>query len=346
MQVRILSVALLSREAEGNREELHMATKTLPCRLHGGTFTIVAKRGRPPVKCGGDYPQCTKAGTVKTEHVSRSLKSGWCKCNVINGKVAHERGVEGCKYYAPVEPEVVKAEKTTTLRQLKRHVQNEVTKAHGRRAVVAQTSRKASEHGEGGTGTNYAVQADSVAVKDPGDGKRVDRNAILSATVAHAMAAKAKLEAQGWTCEGRGWVDPVEINGKAMGGVPWAELIAARGEEMITLRWSGDKLVDQQYSLWDMEQPHKNEMPEEGISSEFDEYTDKELVARMAGQKVTWWNKLGKNKESAFCPDTVKVAHAYNGVGDETPADRIITICDRGSGGFRSFRVGQLLKIG
>lgn len=287
-----------------------MAMRTLPCRLHGGNFTIEAKRGRPPTKCGGDYPACTKAGTVKPERVSRSLKSGWCRCNE-QGNEPHERGIEGCKYYAPVEPEVAKAERPRKTAQKPRTAVKPV-----------------------------------VATEDPGDGKRVDRRAILAATVALAMEAKAKLEAQGWTCEGRGWVDPVEINGKDMGGVPYAELIAARGEERITLHWSGDKLVSQQYSLWDMEQPQKNDMPEEGISSEFDEYTDKELVARMAGQRVTWWNKLGKNKETAFCPDTVKVAHAYNGVGDETPADRIITICDRGSGGFRSFRVGQLLKIG
>lgn len=312
-----------------------MATKTLPCRLHGGTFTIEAKRGRPPVKCGGDYPACSKAGTVKPEHVSRSAKSGWCKCANRPGlPPSHARGVEGCKYYTPVDPEVAKTERVS-LRRLKRDVQNAVTEAHGRRARAAQKPRKPLDQVHTPEETREAKAA-----------TQRGNQAILSATVALAMEAKAKLEAQGWTCEGRGWVDPVEINGKAMGGTPWAELIAARGEEMITLRWTGDKLVDQQYSLWDMEQPHKNEMPEEGISSEFDEYTDKELVARMAGQRVTWWNKLGKNKETAFCPDTVKVAHAYNGVGDETPADRIITICDRGSGGFRSFRVGQLLKIG
>lgn len=314
-----------------------MATRTLPCRLHGGNFTIEAKRGRPPTKCGGDYPACTKAGTAKTEPVSRSAKSGWCKCPQMK-RQAHERGVEGCKYYAPVEPEVVKAEKATTLRQLKRHVQNAVTESHGKRAVAAQKARKPLDQVHTPEETREAKKA--------AQGPTEAHKSIMGATVALAMAAKAKLEAQGWTCEGRGWVEPVEINGKDMGGTPYAELHASRGEERIWMIWAGDKLKEQQYSLWDMEQPQKNEMPEEGISSEFDEWTDAEIVRHMAGKKVTWWNKLGKNKETAHCPESVKIVHNYDGVGNETPADRIITICDHGGTGFRSFRVGQLLKIG
>lgn len=289
-----------------------MKMRTLPCREHGGNFTVPMKRGRPPVRCGGEYPACDQAATAKpVKQVSRSEMAGWCSCAVINRRRNHERGIEGCKYYAPVEPEVQAAERPRKT-------------AHKPR-----------------TATNTAV-----VTEDPGDGKRVDRRAILAATAQLAFDAKAKLEAEGWTCKGRAWVEPVEINGKDMGGVPWAELIAARGEEMITLLWAGDKLKDQRYQLWNMEQPQKNEMPEKGISSEFDEFSDKELVARMAGQRVTWWNKLGKNKETAECPESVKIAHAYNGIGDETPADRIITFVDHGGGGYRSFRVGQLLKIG
>lgn len=333
-----------------------MKLRTLPCRTHGGNFSVPVKRGRPPVKCGGEYPECDQAGTAKpANRVSRSAKSGWCRCGTRSTDPAHERGIEGCKYYAPVEPEVAKAEKTRTTKSgwckcngrpgiapsHKRGIDGcvhftvaEVRAAKRRLAAAEKPSKALTE-----VHTPEEIrEAKSAAQKGS--------QAIIGATVALAMDAKAKLEAEGWTCAGRAWVDPVEINGKSMGGVPWAELIASRGEEMITLRWAGDKLKDQQYSLWNMEQPGQNEMPEKGISSEFDEYTDKELVARMSGQRVTWWNKLGKNKETAECPDSVRIAHAYNGIGDETPADRIVTFVCHNGGGYRSFRVGQLLKIG
>ncbi len=275
-----------------------MKLRTITCREHDGTFSIPVKRGRPPVRCGGEYPACDKAETAKpAKRVSRSAKSGWCRCDA-QGNEPHERGIEGCQYYAPVEPEVAKAERPRKAVQ-KPRTEPEKPKA---RAVPCEA----------------------------------------------ALTAKKSLEAQGWTVNGRAWIDPVEIApGETLGGVYCTEIMAARGEERITINWRGDKLVDQQYSMWDMEQPQKNEMPEKGISSEFDEYTDRELVEAMAGQQVTWWNKLGKNKETAYCPDSVKIVHVYNGIGDETPADRVITIVDsRGGTGYRSFRVGQLLKIG
>lgn len=272
-----------------------MATKSLPCRLHGGTFTIEAKRGRPPVKCGGDYPECSKAGATE-------------------------------------KPARVRGSKTRPAKPL-----TEVHSPTERRKAVAAAQKP-----------RRRVETAQVVEETPEEVSTPDKRSVMAATVALAQEAKDKLVAQGWTVTGRGYVDPVEVSpGTTVGGVPCAELIAARGDERITMHWRGDKLVDQQYSLWDMEQPHKNEMPEKGISSKYDEFTDKELVAEMAGQRVTWWNKLGKNKEVAYCPpDSVKIAHCYNGAGDETPADRIVTIVDHGGTGYRSFRVGQILKIG
>lgn len=309
-----------------------METRTLSCRLHGGTFTIEAKRGRPPVKCGGNYPKCTEF--EGTEGVSRTTTKTARRTRVVTKENTPSAAQKGRPQARPGS-EAAKKEHVS-LKQLKRDVQSAVTQAHERRAVAAQKPRKALTE----VHTPEEIR-EAKATAQKGS------QAILGATVALAMEAKAKLEAQGWTCEGRGWVDPVEVSpGKTVGGVPCAELIASRGDERITLLWRGDKLVDQQYSLWDMEQPHKNEMPEVGISSEFDEWSDKELVEYMAGKKVTWWNKLGKNKETAYVPETVKIAHNYNGVGDETPADRIVTIVDHGGTGYRSFRVGQLLKIG
>lgn len=281
-----------------------MATKSLPCRLHGGMFTIEARRGRPPVKCGGDYPECSKAGATEKPRTRVVTKENTPSA-AQKGRPQARPGSEAAK------------------------------RAAKRPVAAAQKPRR-------------RVETAQVVEETPEEVPTPDARSVMAATVALAQEAKDKLVSQGWTVTGRGYVDPVEVSpGTTVGGVPCAELIAARGDERITMHWRGDKLVDQQYSLWDMEQPHKNEMPEKGISSKYDEFTDKELVAEMAGQRVTWWNKLGKNKEVAFCPpDSVKIAHCYNGAGDETPADRIVTIVDHGGTGYRSFRVGQILKIG
>lgn len=41
------------------------ALKSLECREHGGTFKVPPKRGRPPTRCGGSYPECDMAGNRK-----------------------------------------------------------------------------------------------------------------------------------------------------------------------------------------------------------------------------------------------------------------------------------------
>jgi len=299
-----------------------MKLRTLPCRVHGGNFSVPVKRGRPPVKCGGEYPTCTKAGENAKPRESRSAKSGWCRCDE-QGNEPHERGIEGCKY----------ADDSVAVQE-----------AADRKSYIKRVAREDRERRE----APYRVAA-AEKPRTAVQNARVEPQKTKARAVPceAALAAKKSLEAQGWTVNGRAWIDPVEIApGETLGGVYCTEIMAARGEERITINWRGDKLVDQQYSMWDMEQPQNNDMPEKGLSSEFDEYTDRELVSAMAGQKVTWWNKLGKNKETAYCPDSVKIVHVYNGIGDETPADRVVTIVDHGGTGFRSFRVGQLLKIG
>jgi hypothetical protein len=59
-----------------------------------------------------------------------------------------------------------------------------------------------------------------------------------------------------------------------------------------------------------------------------------------------WWNRIAQGEEKATLPSRVQVTHTYNGVGDETPADRVITFVDMAGSGYRSFRVGALMRIG
>lgn len=153
-----------------------------------------------------------------------------------------------------------------------------------------------------------------------------------------ALPAKARLEEQGWLCTGRGWTDED-------GGVG-VELTAVRGDELLVMHWLDGVCTDQDYSLWS-EKPSANAKPAGKLTFDPDECTDRELVRALAGCKVTWWNVLGqKEEEATIAPESMKIEHAYNGRGDETPGDRIVKFIERGGAGYRAFRVAALLKVG
>ncbi len=153
-----------------------------------------------------------------------------------------------------------------------------------------------------------------------------------------ALAAKARLEEQGWQCAGRGWVDED-------GGVG-VELSAVRGDELLVMYWMDGECTLQDYSLWS-EKPSANNKPAGKLTFDPDECTDRELVRALAGCKVTWWNVLGqKEEEATIAPESMKIEHAYNGHGDEMPGDRIVKFIEHGGAGYRAFRVAALLKVG
>jgi len=159
-----------------------------------------------------------------------------------------------------------------------------------------------------------------------------------------AKAAKERLVALGWTCKGRAWLEEPGLNTVA---VPCAEVIASRGDELLTMSWRDGKLIKQDYSLWSPDVPAEKQRPIHKLGFDPDETSDRELVQLLSGVRVTWWNKLAGASDSAIMgTDKIRIEHCYTGTGDETPDDRIIHFCDPSSGGFRSFRVGALLKIG
>ena len=156
-------------------------------------------------------------------------------------------------------------------------------------------------------------------------------------SVVLAMAAKQRLEAQGWLCKGRGWLEDEH---------EFATLTATRDEETIIMHWNDGQLIQQDYSLWH-EAPSANGKPRGSLSFAPDECTDRELVRALAGCKVTWWNVLGQKEETAIiAPESIKIEHAYNGHGDETPGDRIVKFIEHGGAGYRAFRMAALLKVG
>lgn len=169
-----------------------------------------------------------------------------------------------------------------------------------------------------------------------------------------AFDARKALEPHGWQVKGRGGIDPRLDSGTASREA-WAEVIATRGEEMITLRWVNGKLVNQAYSLWNTDKPQKNNQPRSRLSFNPEEMTDLELVRELRGQRVHWWNPLGKRVEHAVMPHLpehkIKVDHLFteeHGEMDEAPGSRVISFVDQtpNHGQFRAFRIGALLKIG
>lgn len=172
------------------------------------------------------------------------------------------------------------------------------------------------------------AKADSAAIR--GAAPQADNPAVAS-----ALAARAKLEPQGWACRAK------RTDG---GGVA---VLATRDEEMLSLVFDAKgACIGENYSLWH-EKPSANSKPAGTLGFDPDECTDRELVRILAGSKVTWWNALGQFEMTGVIdPDKVKIEHLYNGKGDETPGDRIIHFIDRNGGGFRAFKMASLLKVG
>lgn len=159
-----------------------------------------------------------------------------------------------------------------------------------------------------------------------------------NSTLAMAKTAKERLVPLGWLCKGRGWAED---------GVLHAELLCTRGEEMLLMHWAAGALVSQSYSLWQTTKPEVNGKPRSSLSFDPGELTDQELIRRLAGMPVVWWNSLGQNEMKGIISGTkIQIEHAYDGKGNELPGDRMVKFNDQADGGFRAFRVAALLKVG
>jgi len=272
-----------------------MPMKTLQCRDHGGTFKVVAKRGRPPVRCATEHP-CTRAGKkpVDTAQImskamvadgkkvrrqstlpregSALRTSKWCKCDDQGGE-PHEKGIEGCRYATRGAPVVV------------RH--------------------------------NPSIQ--------------------------FAGQTREMLEPLGWMLTGRAGFEPLGDGEEE--DAAWAEVTATRGTESLFFRWVNGKIQAQVYSLWDSEKTAVgNGAPKSRLTFDPDQMSDAELVMAISGQPVTWWNRLGRNNEKAIVSkEKVNIQHNFTG-GNESA--RMVTFVDISGGGFRSFHVDALLKVG
>ena len=165
-------------------------------------------------------------------------------------------------------------------------------------------------------------------------------NDISQLSMAKAKAAKAQLELLGWTVAGKAWTGTESRN-------YFASITATRGEETLYMQWINGKCIDQQYSLWDVEKPAANSKPASNLPFDPEEIPDAELAQLLIGMKVTWYNRLSGQTETAYCgKESIQVEHHYSGTGDERPGDRVIKFTDPDTQMFRAFRLDQLIKVG
>lgn len=246
--------------------------RTTHCRIHGGVFRYIARKGRRPVDCAKGLAPCTNAPGSNPDEA------------LPVGSEVTVGGVKFTKHTAVADAQ---------------HVQD-VKDAIATR-VIATKQAQASIPDSRGMG--------------------------------RARAAKARLEALGWTATGKAEGSAIIVT-------------AARGDETIVMEWRDGAFAGQTYFAWDSDAPQKNAKPHgTDLGFDPDEIPDRELIRYLHGMRVTWWNRLAANTEQAIVGDKITIQHNYVGDTDARPGDRIITFIDKQSG-FRSFRLDALIKIG
>lgn len=306
--------------------------KTLSCREHGGTFQIIPRRGRPPVSCAPENP-CTssavKKGTVAPTFSSApsvAVETGFRRSSPT--KTLDQMSAAELRAYAR-SLGMSTATKLTEAADLRRAIRRYQSKQAGNPADAIETVKDDSGRVTGLRGPMRKAPK-----------KTAEVTTRVNPSVPKAHEAKARLADLGWTVAGRAWFDAVTKAG-------YAEIVATRGDETLIMRWINGNVEQQHYALWDVDRPANNNTPANDLPFDPDEIPDSELVKILAGMRVTWWNKLAQSNESAVASaSTIEITHAYNGIGDETPADRIVKFVAMNGGGFRAFRLGALLKIG
>lgn len=186
----------------------------------------------------------------------------------------------------------------------------------------------------GGKGGHTATCSHSGRVAAPERATEVRTSP--NASLPMAKAAKERLEAVGWTCQGRAWIDA---------GEGYASVTASRGEETLLMEWCETKVIRQDYSM-NSPNPDRNGIPPHKLNFEPEEVTDSELARLVTGMKVTWWNSLAGSAETAIVGNKVNIEHIYVGGGDTDNSKRIVKFIDHSGGGFRAFHAGALLKVG
>ena len=187
-------------------------------------------------------------------------------------------------------------------------------------------------HEKGIEGCKYATRGAPAVVRN-------------NPSVPIARELREQLEPLGWTCHAKGYFTDSDKIGVV-------DFSATRDTEMITVEIIGGKVIKQHYSIWNDDRPALNKKPQAKLTFDPEELSDAELVGKLAGKRVAWWNPLGGNREYGRLPESegkkITVQHVItmdDGNPDELPGSRIVTFVDQDGTGFRSFKVGALMAV-
>ena len=328
----------------------------LHCSAHGGTFTRQSARGRKPSTCKDTNP-CTKSpnrhattdtvvrGPSRVERTASAIKNRRSTETTTATKKLDGMSIGELRAYA-LAIGMSTGTKATNKPEMLRAIR--AWQARTGRGVAVAALQDAAEPIKESTPKSRRTRRGSAAVAFT-DGTQTTPEPSKTVAVpptkpnkciAPAKEAKRRLVALGWK---------VECVAITEDGTDTATLDGARGDEIIAMRWVDGACVSQQYSMWDQDVPKTNNKPtpKRALPIDVDTASDADVVRALSGMHIEWWNVLGARAENAVVPGTgMQVQHRYSGLGDETPADRVVTFVDRNAGGYRSFRLGALLKIG
>jgi hypothetical protein len=317
-----------------------MNYKTLQCREHGGSFEVVAKRGRQRVRCTEDNV-CDMHPALQQKKVSPAVKRG------IKAATANPRRVPRKK---PTDTELLEANQA---RFKKPHTTIPVDASLRVSKYCKCSNLDRERHERGIEGCKYATRGAPVVVKraptkggqlaqslkgvitEPEKASEAPKTVVRhNPSIQFARKAKEQLEPLGWECKGRAWFDEAEA---------WSEVTATRGIETLIIQWKNGKLDSQNYLPWNEDIPQENAMPAHRLPFNPNEMTDSELIRAIAGCKVTWWNRIAQGDEHGVLGDKIQIEHAFAG-GNESA--RIVKFADAESKRFRAFHVSALMKVG
>lgn len=311
--------------------------KKISCREHkGGVFTVVAKRGRPPVRCTEENPCTVARGTANPVPADipnfRDMSTPQLKAYAREHFSTIAKLNSRTQLIKAMEAQLTKRKlaKATGLREEQIVIAKTATDLEAKLVAAARADRTVPlTDPTGATETKKTAEPKFRASQEVKDSHGRAKSLEL------AQKAKAQLIEQGW-----------DVQGSAKGEL--VTISALRGDELLSIVWKNGVAIDQNYSLWSVDKPSANGVvPPHSLPFDPDWATDSEIAAHLVGNKVTWWNRIsGKEEHGIAGHDTISIEHRFDGAGHEIPSERLLKFIDGAGGNFRLVQLGQLLKVG
>lgn len=141
---------------------------------------------------------------------------------------------------------------------------------------------------------------------------------------------------------------------------------ATRGTESLICTWVGDKVIGELGEYWIGEEqirkipnaaagrrileaeftpPKPKSQPQRKLTGEdMQDMTPEEILEAISGHKVTWVSEMTGKEETYTVPLNGSKTQVL--AGYYSPDEWYVTFCDAEGGGYRTFRLKNLIKIG